>query len=61
MFKPKDWLDRVFEVGIIAKGLNGVAEVVGGLLLLFTTQGQPQPDAMPCTVVGSQMNTRRSC
>ncbi len=37
VFKPKDWLDRVFEVAIIGKGLNGVAEVVGGLLLLFTT------------------------
>ena len=37
MFKPKDWLDRVLEIGIIGKGLNGLAEVVGGLLLLFTT------------------------
>jgi len=37
MFRPKDWLDRIFEIGIIAKGLNGVAEVVGGLLLLFVT------------------------
>ena len=39
MFKPKDWLDRVFEVGIILKGLNGLAELVGGLLLLFATPG----------------------
>jgi uncharacterized membrane protein len=37
MFKPKDTLDRVFEIGIIAKGLNGLAELVGGLLLLFVT------------------------
>lgn len=37
VFKPKDWLDRVFEIGIIGKGLNGLGEVVGGLLLLFTT------------------------
>lgn len=37
MFTPKDWLDRVFEIGIIAKGLNGVAELIGGLLLLFVT------------------------
>ena len=37
MFKPKDRLDRVFEIGIIAKGLNGAAELVGGLLLLFVT------------------------
>jgi uncharacterized membrane protein len=35
MFKPQNWLDRVFEVGIIGKGLNGAAELVGGLLLLF--------------------------
>jgi uncharacterized membrane protein len=39
MFKPKDWLDRVFEVGIILKGLNGLAELLGGLLLLFATPG----------------------
>ena len=39
MFKPKDWLDRAFEIGIILKGLNGLAELVGGLLLLFATPG----------------------
>jgi len=37
MFHPKDSLDRVFEIGIIAKGLNGVAELIGGLLLLFVS------------------------
>lgn len=37
MFKPKDWLDRVFEVGIIAKGLNGTVELIGGVLLLFVS------------------------
>lgn len=37
MFKPQGWLDRVFEIGIIGKGLNGAAELVGGLLLLFVT------------------------
>lgn len=41
MFKPKDWLDRAFEVGIILKGLNGLAELVGGLLLLFATPVKP--------------------
>lgn len=35
MFRPQNWLDRVFEVGIIGKGLNGAAELIGGLLLLF--------------------------
>jgi uncharacterized membrane protein len=39
MFKPTDWLDRVFEIGIIAKGLDGVVELVGGLLLLFVNPG----------------------
>jgi uncharacterized membrane protein len=33
-FKPKDLLDRTFEVGIILKGLNGLLELVGGALLL---------------------------
>ena len=39
MFKPKDSLDRAFQIGIIAKGINGLAELVGGLLLLFATPG----------------------
>ena len=37
MFRPHDWLDRVFEIGIIGKGLNGAAELLGGLLLLFAS------------------------
>ena len=37
MFKPNGWLDRVFEIGIIAKGVNGAVELLGGLLLLFVT------------------------
>jgi uncharacterized membrane protein len=39
MFKPQDWLDRVFEIGIIAKGIDGLVELVGGVLLLFVTPG----------------------
>jgi uncharacterized membrane protein len=35
MFRPQNWLDRFFEVGIIGKGLNGAAELIGGLLLLI--------------------------
>lgn len=35
VFKPKNWLDRVFEVGIVGKGLNGLVELVGGFLLLL--------------------------
>jgi uncharacterized membrane protein len=33
-------LDRAFAVGIIGKGLNGVAELIGGLLLLLLTPDQ---------------------
>jgi uncharacterized membrane protein len=33
-FKPASLLDRTFEIGIILKGLDGVLETVGGLLLL---------------------------
>jgi uncharacterized membrane protein len=36
-FRPRSWFDRVFEVAIVAKGLNGVVELVGGLLLLAVT------------------------
>jgi uncharacterized membrane protein len=42
MFKPKDWLDRVFTIGIIGKGLNGVAELIGGLMLLFVDRTRLQ-------------------
>lgn len=37
IFRPRSWLDRVFAVGIIGKGLNGAVELLGGLLLLFVT------------------------
>ncbi|HEY2003713.1 MAG TPA: DUF2127 domain-containing protein [Candidatus Saccharimonadia bacterium] len=33
-FKPHNLLDRTFEIGIILKGIDGVVEVIGGLLLL---------------------------
>ena len=33
-FKPRDPLDRLFEIGIILKGLDGIFETIGGLLLL---------------------------
>ena len=35
VFKP-NWLDRVFEIGIIGKGLNGAAALAQNWLLLFT-------------------------
>ena len=36
-FKTGDPLDRAFAVGIILKGLDGVLEVVGGVLLLVVS------------------------
>jgi uncharacterized membrane protein len=36
-FKPRDLLDRTFEISIIAKGLDGLVELIGGLLLLVVT------------------------
>ena len=39
-FKPKDLLDRTFEIGIILKGLDGLLETIGGILLLFVTPSQ---------------------
>jgi uncharacterized membrane protein len=36
-FRARDPLDRVFEVGIVLKGLDGVLETIGGLLLLAVT------------------------
>ena len=49
VFRPQNWLDRVFVVGIIGKGLNGMAELLGGLLLLFLTPGQIQHVAVSWT------------
>jgi hypothetical protein len=34
MFRPKDSLDRILAIGIIAKGLNGLAELVSAAYLL---------------------------
>ena len=36
-FRARDPLDRIFEIGIILKGLDGVLEAIGGLLLLAVT------------------------
>lgn len=34
MFHPSDRLGRLFEVALIGKGLNGLVELIGGVLLL---------------------------
>jgi uncharacterized membrane protein len=49
VFRPQNWLDRVFAVGIIAKGLNGAAELVGGVLLLLLTPARIQQIAASWT------------
>lgn len=36
-FRARGALDRAFEVGIILKGLDGILETVGGLLLLVVS------------------------
>ena len=36
-FTPRDVLDRIFEIGIILKGLDGILETIGGLLLVAVT------------------------
>ena len=38
-FQPTTRLDRVFEVGIILKGLDGLLEIAGGILLLVIRPG----------------------
>lgn len=37
--KKLDWWARFFWIGIIAKGLDGLIEIIGGFLLLFATPG----------------------
>jgi uncharacterized membrane protein len=36
-FRGRDLLDRTFEIGIIIKAIDGVAEILGGLLLIVLT------------------------
>lgn len=38
-FKPRDLLDRTFEISIILKGADGVLELIGGALLLAVSPG----------------------
>lgn len=37
--KKLDWWGRLFWIGVVGKGLDGLAEVIGGLLLLFASPG----------------------
>src|SRR5579859_5424885 len=38
-FRRGDLLDRAFLIGIVLKGLDGVLEVAGGILLLLVSPG----------------------
>lgn len=49
VIRPRNWLDRAFVVGIIGKGLNGVVELLGGLLMLILTPHQIQHVAVAWT------------
>ncbi len=37
-FQPKTWLDKTFEYSIIAKGIDGLLELIGGLLVWFAPE-----------------------
>ncbi|HSX36779.1 MAG TPA: DUF2127 domain-containing protein [Patescibacteria group bacterium] len=38
-FKPKTLLDKTYEIGIIIKGIDGVLELLGGILVLVLSPG----------------------
>ena len=38
-FKPKTLLDKTYEIGIIIKGIDGVIELIGGVLVLTLSPG----------------------
>lgn len=35
IFHPRDWVDRLFVVGLIGKGADAVGEIIAGILLLI--------------------------
>jgi len=39
-YRSAPWLDKVFWAGIVLKGLNGAAELLGGVLLLVVSPSQ---------------------
>lgn len=38
-FRPQNLLDKTYEIGIIIKGIDGVLELVGGILVLVLSPG----------------------
>jgi hypothetical protein len=49
MFKPEDRLDRLFQLGIIAKGLNGLLEL-----------GATRCTGFPCIPVWASLHSQCS-
>ncbi len=41
-FRPASTLDKIFEVGLLLKGIDGLLELLGGFLLLFLTPARLQ-------------------
>ena len=57
-FRTRDLLDQTFEVGIILKGLDGVLEVLGGLLLLVLSPATIDRVVTSLEVVSSSVELR---
>jgi len=38
-FHPQSLLDKTYEIGIIIKGIDGLLELIGGVLVLFLSPG----------------------
>lgn len=38
-FRPQNLLDKTYEIGIIIKGIDGILELVGGILVLVLSPG----------------------
>ncbi|MGH7192415.1 MAG: DUF2127 domain-containing protein [Candidatus Saccharimonadales bacterium] len=38
-FRPQNLLDKAYEIGIIVKGIDGILELIGGILVLVITPG----------------------
>jgi len=39
LFRPQTLLDKTYEIGIIIKGIDGVIELIGGILVLVLSPG----------------------
>ena len=53
VFPPRTWLDRVFVVGIIGMGLNGVVELLGGPTHYEIVQRLMAVDGWRCLRLGA--------